>query len=303
VPRAAHARHLTAPGAAEGPTWPGLEVAARRPDTAGMSLATQYVVGLVAFLVVGGGIFWFAYRTRTGMSSRKRALERLASEHGMTCTQFAATLGDYRFKLLQAGDTRMFMNVLSGPWKGIPAVAADYWFGGSRPSNPYRVRRRRRRSSSHQYSLAVIGVGARCPRVAIERQAFPVTVAEHLGLRDIPFESEAFDRLFRVQSTDARFATGLIDQRMMAWLLSTRGDYGFEVVGHSALVYCQFVDAPGIPTLLDTAIAFVRHIPELVTHQPAALGPTDPAAAPSPVAALAEAEAEALREAQGTDEA
>jgi hypothetical protein len=268
-----------------------------------MSLGAQYVLGLVAFLVVGGWIFWFAYRTRTGMSSRKRALQRLAAQHGMTYAQFVATLGDYRFKLLRAGDTRTFMNVLSGPWNGIPVVVADYWFGGSRPSNPYRMRRRRRGSSSHQYSLAVVGVGAKCPRVAIERQAFPMTVAEHLGLRDIPFESEAFNRLFRVQSADARFATTLIDQRMMAWLLSTRGDYGFEVVGHSALVYCQFVDVAGIPTLLDTAIAFVRHIPEVVTHQPTSLGPIDPAAAPSPAAALVDAEAEALRKAEGDGEA
>jgi hypothetical protein len=263
-----------------------------------VTLGAQYVLGLVAFLVVGGWIFWFAYRTRTGMSSRKRALERLAAQHGMTYTQFTATLGDYRFKLLRAGETRMFMNVVSGSWNGIPVVVADYWFGGSRPSSPYHMRRRRRRSSSHQYSLAVVGVGARCPRVAIERQAFPVSVAEHLGLRDIPFESEAFNRLFRVQSADARFATTLIDQRMMAWLLSTRGDYGFEVVGHSALVYCQFVDVAGITTLLDTAIAFARHIPEVVTHQPASLGPTDPADAPSPVSALADADAEALRESE-----
>jgi hypothetical protein len=274
-----------------------------REHTSRVSVGAQYVLGLVVFLVVGGGIFWFAYRTRTGMSSRKRGLERLAAQRGMTYTQFAATLGNYRFKLLRAGDTRMFMNVLAGSWNGIPVVVADYWFGGSRPSNPYRMRRRRRRSSSHQYSLAVLGVGARCPRVAIERQAFPVTVAEHLGLRDIPFESGAFNRLFRVQSTDARFATMLIDQRMMAWLLSTRGDYGFEVVGHSALVYCQFLDTAGIPTLVDTAIAFVRHIPEVVIHQPTSLGPTDPVTTPSPVAILSEAEAESVREGEETREA
>ncbi|MFL5797292.1 MAG: hypothetical protein ACJ77A_05095 [Actinomycetota bacterium] len=268
-----------------------------------MTLGAQYALGLLAFFVVGGGILWWTVGTRSGMASRKRALERLAAQHGMTYSQFAGSLGDYRFRLLRAGDTRMFMNVLSGPWNGIPVVVADYWFGGSRPSNPYRMRRRRRKSSSHQYSLAVLGVGARCPRVAIDRQAFPVTVAEHLGLGDIPFESEAFDRLFRVRSTDARFATELVDQRMMAWLLSTGGDYGFEVVGHSALVYCQFVDAAGIPTLLDTAAAFVRHIPDVVTHRAGSLGRPDPADAPSPVAGLAEADAKALREARADGEA
>jgi hypothetical protein len=146
-------------------------------------------------------------------------------------------------------------------------------------------------------------VGATCPRVAIDRQAFPVTVAEHLGLHEIPFESESFDRMFRVQAADARFATTLIDQRMMAWLESTGGEFGFEVLGHSALVYCQFVDVGGIPALLDTAVAFVRQVPDVVTHVPATTRPADPADAPSPVTALADADAEAMRRAEAESEA
>jgi hypothetical protein len=138
--------------------------------------------------------------------------------------------------------------------------------------------------------------------VSIERQGLPATLVEHLALRDIQFESEEFDRRFRVRSADARFATGLIDPRMMAWLLSTNGEYGFEVVGHSALVYSQFVDVEGVPTLLDTAVGFVRLVPEVVTHVPAATGPSDPADAPSPVAALHEADAEALRQADADGE-
>jgi hypothetical protein len=269
-----------------------------------VGLGAQYVLGLFAVLVVGGAILGWTIRTRSGMASRKEALERFAAEHGMAYRQYAGSLGgEYRFKLLHAGDSRIFMNVLSGSWDGVPVVAADYWFGGSRPSNPYSTRSRRRRGSSQHYSLAVLGLGAKCPRVAIDRQVLPVTVAEHLGLRDIPFESEEFNRLFRVQAADARFATRLIDPRMMAWLLSTAGSYGFEVMGHSALVYCQFVDIAGIPALLDTAEAFVRHVPDVVTHLAGATGPSDPADGPSPVAALADADAEALRRAEEDGEA
>lgn len=268
-----------------------------------MSLQAQYVLGLFAVVVVGGGIAWWTIGTRTGMSRRKAALERMAAQHGMKYEQYAATLGDVRFPMLHKGDMRMFMNVLSGPWGGIPVVAADYWFGGSGPANPYSTRRRRRTGNSRHYSLVVLGIGAKCPRVSIERQGLPATLVEHLGLEDIQFESEEFNRRFRVRSADARFATKLIDPRMMAWLLSTRGEYGFEVVGHSALVYCQFVATAGIPELLNTAVAFVRTVPEVVTHVAAATGPTDPADAPSPVAALAEAEARALRESEADGEA
>ena len=86
-------------------------------------------------------------------------------------------------------------------------------------------------------------------------------------------------------------------------MLSTGGAYGFEVAGPSALVYCQFVDVAGIPTLLDTAVAFVRNVPDVVTHTAGARGPTDPTDAPSAVAALAEAEEQAIRQQEGDREA
>ena len=267
-----------------------------------MSLNAQYVMGAIAFLVVGGGIAWWTIRTRTGMSRRKAAFESLARQHGLDYRQYAGSLGDFRFKMLHSGDMRMFMNVLSGQWQGIPVVAADYWFG-SGPANPYSTRSRRRTGSSRHYSLVVLGVGAKCPQVSIERQGLPATLVEHLGLQDIQFESEEFNRRFRVRSADARFATELVDPRMMAWLLSTKGEYGFEVLGHSALVYCQFVDLEGVPELLDTAVAFVRLVPEVVTHVPAATAPSDPADAPSPVAKLHQADAEALRQAEADGEA
>ena len=101
-----------------------------------MSLNAQYVMGAIAFLVVGGGIAWWTIRTRTGMSRRRAAFEGMARQHGMDYRQYAGSLGDFRFKMLHSGDVRMFMNVLSGPWQGIPVVAADYWFG-SGPANPY----------------------------------------------------------------------------------------------------------------------------------------------------------------------
>jgi len=267
-----------------------------------VSLNAQYVMGAIAFLVVGGGIAWWTIRTRTGMSRRTAAFESLARQHGMEYRQYAGSLGDFRFEMLHSGDMRTFMNVLSGPWQGIPVVAADYWFG-SGPANPYSTRRRRRTGSSRHYSLVVLGIGTKCPQVSIERQGLPATLVEHLGLEDIQFESQEFNRRFRVEAEDARFATELIDPRMMAWLLSTGGEYGFEVLGHSVLVYCQFVDVDGLPALLDTAAAFVRLVPEVVTHVAASIAPADPADAPSPVAALHEADAEVLRQAEADGEA
>jgi hypothetical protein len=51
---------------------------------------------------------------------------------------------------------------------------------------------------------------------------FPRLVG-HLGFQDMEFESEDFNRAFRVKGGDREFAYQFVDARMMKWLLSTGG--------------------------------------------------------------------------------
>ena len=260
-----------------------------------MSLHAQYVLGAVATLIAVTAIATWTISVRTGASRRSRAISALARGNGMSYTQYGSTgLGRaYRFALFHEADMQLFTNVVSGPWRGVPMVASDFWFGGSRPANPISTRRRRRKGKSEHLCVAVVGIGAKAPHVIVVRQSVPITVAEHLGLRDIPFESEAFNRMFRVKAKNARFATELIDPRMMEWLLSTGGLFGFEVRGEGAVAYCQFVGAEEFPALLDVAVGFAQHVPAMVTATPVSPSGTEGPSAPVVVKA---ADAEAMKE-------
>jgi hypothetical protein len=230
-----------------------------------VSLHAQFILAAAVTIPIVALLVAWIVSIRLGTSRRKRALRALARANALRFEEAGVGLaGAYRFALFHRDDYRMFTNVLTGQWRGVSMVESDYWYG-SGPSNPTSTRRRRRTEGSHHLSVAVVGIAAKCPQVLIERQTPLVTLAQHLGLEDIPFESEDFNRLFRVRSKDRRYATALVDARMMEWLLSTRGDFGFEVHLEGVLVYCQFLQPEDVPRLLDVAATFAQHVPRVVT--------------------------------------
>jgi len=102
------------------------------------------------------------------------------------------------------------------------------------------------------------------PHVSIERENLLTRLADHLGFTDIEFESDQFNRMFRVGSRDREFAFKLIDARMMQWLLLTGGQFGFEVVGPNLLAYASRRSAAELGPLFVSAAGFAAHLPRLV---------------------------------------
>jgi hypothetical protein len=79
-------------------------------------------------------------------------------------------------------------------------------------------------------------------------------------LEEVRFEAEAFDRRWRTFTDDPRFASALIDQRMMAWMMTIR-PCEFEVGGSWLMAETRADDDASLARLLDAADGFARHIP------------------------------------------
>ena len=70
---------------------------------------------------------------------------------------------------------------------------------------------------------------------AHDRSREPVhALGRPLGMHDIEFEFEAFNKAFNVKSQDRKFANDMIDARMMQWLMARGRRIPFELVGDMA---------------------------------------------------------------------
>jgi hypothetical protein len=119
------------------------------------------------------------------------------------------------------------------------------------------------------------------PSVSAEKESLLSKLTEHLGFHDIEFESESFNRMFNVKAADREFAYQLIDARMMRWMESLGGAFGFEVSGPALLVWSGKRRASELIPLFGCAEMFCDHIPRLVWNEYGS-GPARPDAAVGP---------------------
>ncbi len=165
---------------------------------------------------------------------------------------FGLVNGD--FALFRRGDERMCTNVLSGEWKGLPLRYADYeyWIRGQRSKTAYR-------------SIVLFDLPIDVPRTSIRRENILTRAADLAGFPDIDFESEEFNREYRISSEDPEFARALVDARMMRWLLDEAKRSVFELRGSTILAYyLLFTDPSDLDWFLDRAVGFRDHIPRMV---------------------------------------
>jgi hypothetical protein len=170
-------------------------------------------------------------------------------------------LYDYNFPLFEMGDGRGCENVVWGEWKGVPFRATDYWYYDATPN------RRGSGVKNRMFNAVVVDVPLYLPRVTVEREGFASWAAERVGWRDIQFESEEFNRRFRIRAEDAEFAFKLIDAQMMHWMLSTDEIFGFQFYGRGILVWSKRLRPNELFPLIGTAKELYDHIPRLVWRE------------------------------------
>jgi hypothetical protein len=168
----------------------------------------------------------------------------------------------YPFRLLRMGDGRGCENVLSGEWQGLPVMEADYWYyTTSTDSNGTRTKH------YHYYSIVIADMGLRSSYGSVQRETLMTKLADHVGLRDIEFESEDFNRTFNVKGEDKEYVFKVVDARMIRWLLSIGDAFGFEVQENALLVACKRRSPAELIPLLGAAKGFRDHVPRLVWNE------------------------------------
>jgi hypothetical protein len=222
--------------------------AAREQGYPGALVAFGGIALLLAAAVLGMTIFMPTTR-------RARALRRAADDLGLAFRprfHLPPSSGAIPGLGLQAGGPIEVRHLIAGDYDGNHITLFDKTVetatGYGRP---------------HRMTCVMSEIDAACPMTVIEsRHLSTQRVLD--GLNEVRFESEAFDRRFRVVTSDRTFANTLVDARMMDWMLSTSVPMTFETGGHWLLAEAHQLEAEQIPEFIGTFVAFRRHVPRVL---------------------------------------
>ncbi|MFL5797193.1 MAG: hypothetical protein ACJ77A_04580 [Actinomycetota bacterium] len=213
------------------------------------------VIAVVVVALIGLSIWYSWY-------AKKKRREELAIAAKQLGLQYSAqdmfNCLALPFGLLRKGDGRGTENVLWGTWQGVELREFDYWYYDESTDSEGHT------SKSYSYfSCVVTQTPLSAADLSVTRENVFTRLADHVGLRDIEFESERFNREFNVKSRDRKFATDVIDARMMQWLLEEGEHHAFEMNGPFVLVYSKRVKPLELTPLLGTLKGYVDHVPRV----------------------------------------
>jgi hypothetical protein len=210
---------------------------------------------VVVIVVAVAGIVLSLYL----QAKRRKEFAAFAASYGL---QYSASdpfgVIGWPFRLFARGDGRGAENVVWGAWQDHHVVAFDYWYFERHTDSKGHTRK-----TYYRFCCAQIDVAAAFPVLEIAPEGFLSRLADLVGLDDIDFELEEFNRRWNVRSREARFAYELIDSRMIRWLVALDMPISFEVVGNRLLAYQRKVPPAGLAPLIGVLLSFRQHIPRV----------------------------------------
>lgn len=153
------------------------------------------------------------------------------------------------------GSLQRAQNVVTGAFGPYAAAAFDY---------SYRSGNRNDFLIAQRFAVHVLRLPAALPWVHLAPETLADRAAKLLGAQDIDFESEEFNRVYRVQASDPRFASDLVNPRTMD-LLMLCGAPDLRVHGrHIVVVTAGPLDVDLIDTALVLLAGACENLPSFV---------------------------------------
>lgn len=154
------------------------------------------------------------------------------------------------------GDSRVAAEILYGTWSGSSAISLTYRFttGSGRDR------------TSHVYHVVTLSLPAYLPELTITRDGLGAKLAKLVGGQDLHFESDDFNRTWRVEAAEPKYGYDVITPRLMERLLQPDAvQLGLRIDGTD--VMCWAVGATPIEELaprLEVLAAIRAAVPTFV---------------------------------------
>lgn len=156
---------------------------------------------LVPLVVVGA--FWFPYR-------RNKRIKAWAAASGWTYVGTDPTLVDrWQGEPFGTGHSRHASEVMVGRWGGRPAISFVYSYRTGSGKN----------ETTYTFHVLALPLPAFLPTLELTPENLGTRLARAFGGQDIQFESDDFNRAWRVECRDLKFAHDVVHPRLMERLL------------------------------------------------------------------------------------
>lgn len=152
--------------------------------------------------------------------------------------------------------------VITGEFRGRSFTAFEYMHDKvTRDSNG------RERKRTQRFTVCVLALPGYLPVIQVEPESMADRARGAVGLaRDQEFESEDFNRAFRVISDRPRVASDLLSPRTLQMLVS-RPAFSWRTQGTDVVTWVPgIIDPMGLLARLDTMSAVVEGVPPFVWH-------------------------------------
>ena len=157
---------------------------------------------LLAPVVIVGG-FWFQLR-------RNKRIQTWARASGWTYVGTDPSLENrWQGEPFGTGHSRRTSEVLVGRWGGRPAVSFTYTYRTGSDKD----------ESTFTYHVIALPLPAYLSTLELTPENLGTRLAKAFGGQDIQFESEDFNRAWRVRSPNPKFAHAVVHPRLMERLL------------------------------------------------------------------------------------
>ncbi|QTE29623.1 hypothetical protein [Pengzhenrongella sicca] len=153
------------------------------------------------------------------------------------------------------GSGRRATNVLTGTWQGRPAMAMQYMY----------TTRSGKQTTRHIREVVVLTLPAFLPTLELRPEDLGTRLVKAFGGQDIEFESEDFNRAWRVTSRSPKFAHDVVHPQLMERLLRPGAEANLRIEGLDILTWrTGRLDVDRLATRLGLLGAVVGTIPRFV---------------------------------------
>ena len=195
---------------------------------------------LIAMFLLFGGliallIYVFVRARKQAEAARKRAQNWAAARGWQYYEQDPNLRHRWRLPIFQGGTGRRTRNVLTGPTNsksGVvrQALSFEYEYTVSNGKS----------STTYYHHVVAVFLPNFVPTLTIAPEGVGAKLAKMFGGQDIQFESEEFNKRWRITGDNLAFAHAVVHPQAMEYLMRyAPGNYAYYLLGDALLIYSR----------------------------------------------------------------